>query len=142
MNTIPNKIIDFIMQQRACVLATATLHENVHAAAMLYSCNENSLELYFFTEKGTKKVEKLLDAKSCHASIVIGTTEELKQTLQLSGTLKILEDSDAISMVKRIHYKKFPLSKSYENQETLFLAFTIEWWRHTDYESRPPIITE
>ena len=142
MNKIPKKIIDFILEQRACVLATSINKENVHASAMLYSCNENPLELYFFTQKNTKKVETLLNDKNCHASVVIGTTEELKQTLQLSGNLELLENDDEISIIKNIHYKKFPQSKSFENQETLFLKFSPDWWRHTDYKSRPPIITK
>jgi general stress protein 26 len=142
MNKMPRKIIDFILEQRACVLATSISNENVHASAMLYSCNKNPLELYFFTQKNTKKVGTLLNNKSCNASIVIGTTEELKQTLQLTGSIKLLENDDEISKVKNIHYKKFPQSKSFENQETLFLKFSPNWWRHTNYESRPSVITK
>ncbi len=142
MKTLPKEVLSFLLRQRVSVLATSLPLEKVHAAAMLYSCNPDPLEIYFFTESSTKKVEKLTDAKQCHASLVIGTTEELKQTLQLSGTIYLVETSSEIEKITAIHYKKFPQSKSYESDKTLFLKFIPDWWRHTNYVSRPPVITE
>lgn len=142
MKKIPEEILSFIVGQRASVLATSIATDEVHAAAMLYSCQKDPLEIYFFTEKGTKKIEKISKEKMCHASLVIGTTEELKQTLQLSGDLIVVEDLDEIEKVKEIHYQKFPQSRAYESENTVFLKFIPNWWRHTDYKTRPPVITE
>jgi len=142
MKTLPKEVLSFLLGQRASVLATALPLEKVHAAAMLYSCNPDPLEIYFFTESGTKKVEKLTETAHCHASLVIGTTEELKQTLQLSGTLYLVQKKNEIDKIKELHYAKFPQSKVYESDTTLFLKFIPDWWRHTNYSSRPPITTE
>ncbi len=75
--------------------------------------------------------------------MVIGFSEEEWLTLQIDGTIEIIQDEDEIKRVKTIHYQKNPSSKQFENiPTTIFLAFTPIWWRFTDFNSEPPFVME
>ena len=141
MNKIPPTILNFITQQRSCVLAVETEGSTVHAAAMLYSERQSPLEFFFFTLSTSKKTEKVTHGV-CSASVVIGTTEEIKQTTQLDGKIELVTNTEELDEIKKIHYQKHPLSKSYEDTATVFLKFTPTWWKHTDYTTRPPTVLE
>ncbi len=130
----------FIQSQHAAVLAVPLPDNAVHAAAMLFSFDLNLAEFYFFTEAGSIKLRPLETRSTCNASLVIGTTEENKLTLQLSGILAKVEQFDTLEKIKIVHYARFPQSKAYENATTVFLCFTPIWYRFTDYHTKPPQI--
>lgn len=114
-----------------------------HGAVLHYSCKNNPLTLFFSTENTSKKSEGLLDGKGKKASVVVGFSEEEWITLQMDGEVRAILDPKELKEVKEIHYAKHPDSKQYENDPaTLFLSFTPNWWRFTDYNTDPPTIVD
>lgn len=79
------KILAFLTKNRVCSLTTLLKNGSPHAAALHYSHQNNPLELYFSTEKHSRKCEALLNGRSSGAAVVIGLSEEEWITLQLDG---------------------------------------------------------
>jgi len=136
-------ILDFLKSQRISTLAVLLPDSTVHGATLHYSHQAEPLKLFFSTENTSKKTQGLLDGASTSASVVVGFSEEEWITLQLDGTVKAILDPEELKQAKAIHYAKHPNSQKFENApETIFLAFTPNWWRYTDYNIKPLKIIE
>lgn len=140
MIKFPLHIQDYINSQRTAVLAVPLANKDVHAAAMLFSYHTSQAEFYFFTESGSNKMQAFKVNNSCRAAMVIGTNEENKKTLQMSGQIFQVKERNTLEAVKIIHYARYPESIPFENQSTVFLSFAPNWYRFTDYQTRPPKI--
>lgn len=135
------KILDFLNNHRVCSLTTLLKDGSPHAAALHYSHKVNPLEFYFSTENTSIKCQALLNVSFKKASVVIGFSEEEWITLQMDGVVKAILDKEELKVVQEIHYKKHPDSAQYKDAPaTIFLKFTSNWWRYTDYNSDPPKI--
>jgi general stress protein 26 len=133
------EILQQLNKDRVCVVAIKLPNETVHAATLHFSHNDDPLELYFATEKSSRKCQGLLEGKSALAAVVVGFSEEEWKTLQMDGSIQAVLDNFELEKIKKVHYAKHPESKQYENEpETLFLKFTPTWWRFTDYSVDPP----
>ncbi len=81
----------------------------------------------------------LLKGEESKASVVLGFSEEEWITLQMDGEVRAILDKDELEKVHKIHYAKYPDSKKWKDDpSTIFLAFTPNWWRYTDYNTKPP----
>ncbi|HXH26957.1 MAG TPA: hypothetical protein VNG90_03600, partial [Candidatus Acidoferrum sp.] len=72
------------------------------------------------------------------ASVVVGLSEEEWITLQMDGEVAAITDPAQLEAAQAIHYAKHPNSAQYKDDpETMFLRFTPNWWRYTDFNTKP-----
>ncbi len=132
------KILEFLSTHRVCSLTTLLKDGTPHAAAVHYSHNVEPLELFFSTDKTSKKCQDLLTGNSTKASVVVGFSEEEWKTLQMDGKLRAVAGTDELQHIHPLHYLKHPEAAKYKNDpDTIFLKFTPTWWRYSDYTTEP-----
>lgn len=126
-----NEIVDFINENRVCVVAVEMSDGSPHAATVHFA-NNNDLLFIIQTNPEYRKAEPLLKKESVRVSIVVGTTEDLSgkdKTFQLDGKAQIIEsDSELIEM----YLTKFP-EKRGKWANDIFFKVTPTWWRYTDW---------
>lgn len=131
-------ILNFITAERVCALTTLLPDGTPHAAAMHFSHTTQPLTLLFSADKSQRKCLGLSLSNSIKAAVVIGFSEETWQTLQLSGTVRLVTKKSDITQIKQIHYRKHPDSQKFESEPgTVFLQFTPAWWRFSDLSADP-----
>jgi len=132
---------EFLTSQRVCSLTTLLKDGAPHAAALHYSHHMDPIELYFSTEKTSKKCQALLYGNSTKGSVVIGFSEEEWITLQLDGDVQAIFYPSELRTVHAIHYAKHPDSEKYRDDPlTIFLKFVPSWWRYTNFKTDPVTI--
>lgn len=135
---VDKKLISFIEKHRVSVLTTLLKNGSPHSATMHYSHQKRPLKFFFSTENTSRKCEDLLDGKKTKASMIIGLSEDEMVTLQMDGIIRAIFDPKTLTIAKSVHYPKHPNSQKYENDPaTIFLEFSPEWWRFTDYNTDP-----
>ena len=133
-------LMDFLATDPVCVLSVLIDDRTVHSAAMHFSYADDPLRLYFSADRTQRKFSGFSDAPSRHSSIVVGTSEQVWITCQMSGQLGIVPSAD-LKAVKERHYQRIPSAKQFESDpNTVFLEFRAEWYRLTDFNSEPPKI--
>ena len=130
------EVLDFLNKNRVCALAVCLPNGSCHNATMHYSHQADPLIIYIQTENTSLKCNSLISGQSTKASIVIGFDEQTMQTLQIYGDIKIVSDKDSLTKIYDLHYTKHPHAEQYKNDPaTVFLAFTLAWWRYSDYKN-------
>ncbi len=76
------EIIDYINTQRVGVLAIEMLDGAPHGATVHFAFDEKNQVFYFETYREYRKTEALFGRETSRASLVIGTSEDTKITLQ------------------------------------------------------------
>jgi general stress protein 26 len=138
MRNINADIKAFLEKHRLCVLAVDTGDGNIHAATLHCSYTDEPLKFFFSTDKGSRKCIGLISGRPRKASMVIGFQEKEWVTFQADGTVVMVQDKEHIKSIREVHYKKFPESKEYENDEmSVMLEFTPSWWRFSDFTIDP-----
>lgn len=136
-----SQVLEFLSKNGICSLTVTLPDGQPHSAALHFSHKNDPLTLFFSTENTSKKTEGLLKGEIQKGSVVIGFSEEEWITLQMDGEVKAILHKEELEEAKKIHYVRHPDSKQYENEpSTIFLSFTPDWWRFTDYNTDPPII--
>lgn len=131
------KVLEFLGLERVCSFSIVLPDGSSHSAALHYSHNSDPLEIYFSTERSSRKCSGIKDGGSASASVVVGFSEEGMVTLQLSGTASIV-GKDQLESIHQVHYQKHPGSEQYKDDpETVFIKFVPSWWRYTDYKTVP-----
>ncbi len=115
---------------------------NPHGAVMHYSTHLDPLQIYFQTTSTLKTKAIQAQQNYCPASVVIGLDEKNFVTLQMHGVVQIITHHAEIEKIASIHYAKFPETIKYRDDETIFLCFTPNWWRYSDYKTQPETIIE
>lgn len=132
------KVLDFITTHRVSVLTVLLPDGSPCSSALHYSHQNEPLTLFFSTENTSRKCKGLLKGESVKGSVVIGFSEEEWLTLQMDGEVRAILDKEELAKVHKVHYPKHPTSEQYKNDsETIFLAFTPNWWRFTDLNTSP-----
>lgn len=135
------KILDFLKKERVCSLTTLLKDGSPHAAALHYSHKDNPLTLYFSTENTSRKCQALLNGKSVKGTVVVGFSERKWISLQMDGRIKVISNKKELISIHKIHYAKHPDSKKYKDDPaTIFLAFTLTWWRYMEFKSNPMVV--
>lgn len=138
-----DQVKDFIRDNKISVMSVLQLDNSLHSAAVHYSCNKNFTEFYIATNRSSRKATPLLNGKTVAASMVIGFNESEMITLQMSGELRAIKDTETLQVVQSIHYAMHPFAKKFENNpETIFLVFTPSWWRFSMFKEQPPVFIE
>ena len=132
------KVLKFLGEQRVCGLSVLLPNGIPHSAAMHFSFIIDPLRLFFSADVEQRKSLQLKKSGSTKSSVVIGFNEEEWKTLQLDGEIRWVRGKRKIESIKKVHYKKNPTSKKFENEPgTIFLEFIPKWWRYTDFNTDP-----
>lgn len=131
----------FLNSNKVSALTVQLADGTLHASAMHYSHWEEPFRLYFSTSNTSRKCQGLLSGEVVPAAVVIGITEADWQTMQLDGSIRVVKPKDIPGM-QEAHYAKHPNSAKFKDDPaTIFLEFTPEWWRYTNYNVQPPVVT-
>jgi general stress protein 26 len=137
------QITNFIDSNKICVFSVLRPDGSVHAASLHYTNNADYLEFYFATHKTSRKAASLLSGEAVKASMVIGFSEAEMVTLQMDGVVEIISADTDIARAKEIHYAKHESAKKFDGDpNTVFLRFKPNWWRYSEFMSKPPVFIE
>jgi uncharacterized protein YhbP (UPF0306 family) len=134
------QIESFLNKERIGVISVILDDGTLHSATIHFSYAANPLKFYIQTSNSTLKAQPFMSGKPGKAAMVIGFSEEVWITLQMHGQIRQVSDSDELEEVYKIHYKKQPEAEQYKGPKTVFLEFTPEWWRFTDFNTEPETI--
>lgn len=131
---VPPKALALIKKQNVCSLSTTLVDGSPHAAVLHYSFGNSPLEIYFSTDKTSKKCKVLVNKKSVKGSFVIGFVDD-EPTLQMDGDIEMITDKSKSDEISVMHYQKNPGSAEFKDDpNTIFLVFRPTWWRYTEYK--------
>lgn len=131
-------VLKYLDSHNIAVLTTLLPDGSPHSASLHYSHNSNPFEIYFSTERTSRKCKGLLNGEVVKASLVVGFSEEEWITVQMDGEVTTVTGKDELVSLHKVHYAKHPGSEEYkENPDSVFLKFTPYWWRYTDYNTKP-----
>ena len=124
-------ILEYIQNQRVCVIALEMPDGSPHAATVHFAHGEDPLTFVFMTDRKYKKGEALLEKELVRASVVVGTSEEDQKTLQMDGIARKITRGNPLW---EAYFMKFPKKREkYNGPDDLFFSFTPTWWRFTDW---------
>lgn len=133
---VTDSILKFLEVNGICALSVVLPDGSIHSASMHFSHNNNPFELYFSTERSSRKCTGLLNGEVVKASVVVGVDDKMWKQLQISGDITMVSDSDELKRIMSIHYTKHKESEKYKDDpETVFLKFTPTWWKYTDFNT-------
>lgn len=133
------KIIEFLEKERISVLTTLLEDGSPHSATMVFVFDKNTNEIYFLTDKTSKKCALLRNGTFVRASVVLGFNEQEMVTLQMDGEVKVIAP-DLVEKVRGLYLAKYPDHKRYDNESSEYLVFKPSWWRYTDFKPVPNYI--
>lgn len=134
-------ILHFLETKKIAVLTTLLEDSTPHSATLHYSHTSDPLKLYFSTKNTSRKCQNLLNGQVGKSSLVIGFSEEEWITLQMEGTIQIVTNKNELDKISPLHYSRHPNSAKFKDDPaTVFLAFTPNWWRYTDFNTRPSTV--
>lgn len=126
-------ILNFLKSQRVCVLAVEMMDGAPHGATIHFAHSNEPFVFYFETNKSYRKAEPLFGRTETRATVVIGSTEDNMQTLQLDGIIRLLRDEE-IESYTQVYLGKFPEKKAKsQNPDFVRFIFIPTWWRFTDW---------
>jgi Pyridoxamine 5'-phosphate oxidase len=126
------EILEYISNQRVCVVALEMPDGSPHAATVHYAHIGDPFTIIIQTSPKSRKYEPLLAHKSVRASVVIGLAEVAggkEKTFQLDGDAQVLDKNN---LLVKTYLDKFP-EKIGKWSEDIFLTVTPKWWRFTDW---------
>ncbi|HSW96358.1 MAG TPA: pyridoxamine 5'-phosphate oxidase family protein [Candidatus Saccharimonadales bacterium] len=127
------KVLDYLKNQRICVLAVEMLDGSPHAATVHFANEEGPFNFYFETDRDSRKSEPLFAKEITKGSLVIGSDEKNAQTFQADGIVRLLKP-DEKEIFNFVYLGKFPEKKEKSlNPNFVCFTFTPTWWRFTDW---------
>lgn len=130
---IHSEALKFLESQNICSLTTLLPDGSPHAAALHFSYTTSPFEIYFSTDKTSKKCRSLTNNGTTKASFVIGFKDN-ENTLQMNGDVELVTNSEKVKEIENVHYERNPNSAEWrDDPNTVFLKFTPTWWRYSDY---------
>ncbi|HSD98703.1 MAG TPA: pyridoxamine 5'-phosphate oxidase family protein [Patescibacteria group bacterium] len=126
------KVHDFLVKNRLCVISIIDKAGNPYSATVFYAYQDDPFLFYFLSDIRTKKVEELVQNKTQRASLVIGFTEGEWKTFQAFGVTSMVEPG-SFTEAEGTYYLKYPHAQSIAKDKNLALfAFTPLHWKYTD----------
>lgn len=124
------EVLDYISTQRVCVLAVEMPDGSPHAATVHFAFDAKSESFIIMTNPAYRKYEALAQG-AARASLVIGTSEGVMQTLQLDGEVCLSNSQELLN----IYLGVFPKAAHIFQKDVLF-TFSPTWWRFTDWANK------
>lgn len=123
----------FLQEQSTAVVSVAVdVDGTIHIATLGFWHSDNPLRFYFVTSKLTEKCTLLRDGSQQKAACVVGTVKGTAFTLQMRGTLQIVDKTTHSSDVAA-YTKKRGNDNDLANPNSALLEFVPSWARFTDY---------
>ena len=129
-----NRVLQVLKNNSLCVLSTADLSGKSESAIMVPVAKEN-LEIIMCTAPETRKLKNL--SVNNKVSIVVGGFKD-DPSLQIEGTVKILNDQEKIEAVTYMLSVK-PEMKDYGIEGETFFIIIPNWIRCIDYSQEPNV---
>ena len=127
------EILDYINSQRIGVLAVEMLDGSPHAATVHFANINKPLMFFFETDRDYRKSQPLFGRVDSRASLVIGFDESNAKTLQLDGSVRLINNSEK-DLFQKTYLTKFPeKQKKAAESNAVFFVFIPKWWRFTDW---------
>lgn len=131
------RIIDFLTNQRICVLTTILPDGTPHSATMHFAMREKPFQFIFFTKDISRKCEHFRVGRQYPASFVVGFDENKMVEFQATGIIKKVNKVLA-KLGEKTFATKFKGSKL--DAEHVVLEFSPKWWRYTEYKPKKLIL--
>ena len=138
-----SEILDYIREQRLCVLAVEMLDGSPHAALVHFAHQENPLIFVIQTNPNSRKAELISVGREARVSLVIGLEEVPNgkdKTLQIDGVAKLVQSDEVLS---RIYLDKFAENTG-QWDDHIYLSVKPVRWRYTAWNGpgKKPLIIE
>ncbi len=135
MKKLPENIIKYLQSQRLGVLAVEMLDGSPHGATVHFTYDTQTDKFFFETYREYKKAEPLFGRKVTRATLVVGQDESNMKTLQIDGTVQLIETPDEKEIFEKVYLQVFPNKKvKYETDPNFVIfSFSYTWWRFTDW---------
>ncbi len=105
----------------------------LHIATLVFYHTELPLMLYFVTSKNSEKLQMLKVGKPITAACVVGTYKGTPFTLQMRGTVQVIDHSKHQDIVDAYYKKRGNRHDDIVDGISVMLKFTPNWARFTDY---------
>ena len=129
---------EFLEKTAIAVLALPIDEQGtIHAAAMNYWHDPHTLDMYFVTEKASRKCTLFQNGGVVQAACVIGTENGVPYAVQMHGTAQIVP-KDAYQWVIDGYALKRGDSHNVENEKNVLLQFHPVLATYTDYSVDSP----
>lgn len=137
-----NKAVQsFLQKHRIGVLTVVLEGGQPHSSTMHYAETADGI-IYFMTDKSSIKGRAVVGRKKVAASFVTGFSDEEWITLQMDGVIDTVTDKNELIKTYSIYFKKNAGPEKYKSDpETLFLEFTPNWYRYTEYKPEFRVIS-
>jgi len=121
MDTVNQKIVDYLGSHRKMTLATVTPEGHPMAHTVEYA--SQGATIYFATRKTTRKIQNILQNPQVAYAVDEDYDDWLKiQGVQMEGVATILADQDEIDEVAAVYLEKFPFVADFPpNPELVFV---------------------
>lgn len=118
-------------RHRIGVLTVQTRAGYLHGAAMHYVHQHEPMQLVFLTQDTTAKVPHLPEPVA-RAAVVVGFSEEEWSTVQMHGTVEVvnMKDPGYVKLVE-LYERKYP-EMSELDEHDVFMVFRPEKWKYTE----------
>lgn len=100
-----------------------------HAATVHFAYTEEPLTFVYMTSPTSRKYESFAKGPT-RASVVVGTSEGVVQTLQMDGQVSLSDNEE----IQKMYLEKFPEAAHLFKKDVVF-TFTPTWWRYTDWSN-------
>lgn len=129
-----SELAKFLDEQPVAVISVP-IDENgaPHSATLGYWHKSDPLNFYFVTSKNSQKCQLLKDKQELPAACVVGTYMGTSFTLQMRGTLRILDQDQHQTEIDSFCKKRGKTKDQLFNPDSVLLGFTPNWARFTDY---------
>lgn len=104
-----------------------------HAATLGYWHRSEPFSFFFITNKNSQKCQLLKDKNELPAACVVGTYMDTAFTLQMRGTITILDNGQHQSEIDSFCKKRGKSREQLVNPDSVLLCFTPNWARYIDF---------
>lgn len=124
----------FLEEEPAATIALPIDEQGtIHAASLLYWHNKSPLRFYFVTSQETEKCKLLVKKQRLQAACVVGTHRGTDMTLQMRGTIAIVDKEKFAEELEKYYAKRGNHHDDIIDPANVLLEFSPNWARYTDY---------
>lgn len=125
---------EFLERSRAITIAVPIdAAGTIHAASLQYWFTAKPPEFYFVTFRGSEKCRLLKPKLSLPCAAVVGTEIGVIFTVQMRGSVRIVEPSENEEQVAAYYKKRGDRALDLDDPAMCLLKFTPNWIRYKDY---------
>jgi general stress protein 26 len=131
------KLAEFLNREPVAVVSVSIDEIGTpHAATLGYWHKSDPLSFFFVTNKNSQKCRLLNQKKELPAACVVGTYMGTEFTLQMRGTLRVLDKDNYREEIDRYCEKRGKRReelKDLADPDGVLLRFTPNWARYVDF---------